>query len=81
MLFFQELINSGGYVNRGQRSYSIPISAISMANGRALEEVQLTMEESVDEKKNSSNSNAGGGGGGGDGGEETEMPLLPRSKS
>lgn len=65
-------------MNRGQRSYSIPISAISMANGRALEEVQLTMEESVDEKKNSSNSNAGGGG---DGGEETEMPLLPRSKS
>lgn len=66
-------------MNRGQRSYSIPISAIAMANGRAMEEVQ----QAVEENGNVGGVGVGGGGGveAGTGGEETEMPLLPRSKS
>lgn len=61
-------------MNRGQRSYSIPNNVVGLANGGnaggPVQEEQVLLHPH--------NNNVGGGDAGG---EETEMPLLPNSKS
>lgn len=61
------MINGGVFLNHGKRNYSIPTSVAAIANGT--------------QGTTGCDGNATSGGGDGGGVEETEMPLLPRSKS
>lgn len=64
-------------MNRGQRSFSIPnTGVVVVANGSAIEGMEVVPPPGVDVAEELEKIP-----GGGDSSEETEMPLLPRTKS
>lgn len=66
-------------MNRGQRSYSIPNNIVALANGNC--DGMVVQQPQQQPPQPQVNNDVGAGGDSAGDGEETEMPLLPRSKS